>query len=100
MANFMAYLKNSGAFDDVQLDQFYQDDTHERLTYKFSLSCQFKSPTGGPSPTSGAAPDGSCRRPWVGSGDRTGRNRTPGAGRPARRSPRQGRSKRLLGRRG
>jgi Tfp pilus assembly protein PilN len=56
MANFLAYLKKSGSFDDVRLDQFYQDDEHERLTYKFQVSCQFKSPTGGISPTSGAAP--------------------------------------------
>ena len=29
MANFLAFLKNSGSFDDVQLEQFYQDD-HQR----------------------------------------------------------------------
>jgi len=58
MANFMAYLKNSGSFDDVQLEQFYQDDLLDRLTYKFTLSCQFKSPTGGTSPTAGGAPAG------------------------------------------
>ena len=68
MANFLAFLKNSGSFDDVQLEQFYQDDQHERLTYKFTLSCQFKSPTGGPSPTAGGAPEapaalGRQRRP-------------------------------------
>ena len=56
MANFLAFLKNSGSFDDVQLEQFYQDDLHERLAYKFALSCEFKSPSGGVSPTSGAAP--------------------------------------------
>lgn len=56
MANFLAFLKNSGSFDDVQLEQFYQDDVQERLTYKFSLSCQFKSPTGGASPTVGGEP--------------------------------------------
>jgi Tfp pilus assembly protein PilN len=58
MANFMALLKNSGSFDDVQLEQFFQDDQHDRLTYKFTLSCQFKSPTGGISPTAGGAPPG------------------------------------------
>lgn len=53
MANFLAFLKNSGFFGDVQLEQFYQDDVQDRLTYKFALSCQFKSPTGGASPTVG-----------------------------------------------
>jgi len=58
MANLLSYLKSSGAFDDVSLNQFYQDNTNERLTYKFTVSCRFKSPTGGPSPTSGAMPEG------------------------------------------
>ena len=62
MANFLAFLKNSGSFDDVQLEQFYQDDQHERLTYKFTLSCQFKSPTGGISPRRAARPE-APRRP-------------------------------------
>ncbi|MGO8817761.1 MAG: PilN domain-containing protein [Terriglobia bacterium] len=57
MANLLASLKNSGTFQEVQLDQFYQDDKDDRLTYKFSLSGQFKSPTGVASPTSGAAPE-------------------------------------------
>src|SRR5271157_160155 len=39
MANLLASLKNSGSFDEVQLEQFYQDDQHERLTYKFTVSC-------------------------------------------------------------
>ncbi|MDR3676686.1 MAG: PilN domain-containing protein [Acidobacteriota bacterium] len=58
MANLLAFLKNSGSFQDVQLEQFYQDDQHDRLTYKFQVSCQFKSPTGGISPTAGSAPEG------------------------------------------
>jgi Tfp pilus assembly protein PilN len=56
MANFLAFLKNSGFYDDIQLEQFYQDDMHDRLTYKFSLNTAFKSSTGGNSPTSGPAP--------------------------------------------
>ncbi len=58
MANFLGFLKNSGSFDDVQLEQFYQDDQHERLTYKFTLSCLFKSSTGGASPMAGGAAAG------------------------------------------
>jgi Tfp pilus assembly protein PilN len=58
VSNFLAFLKNSGTFQDVQLEQFYQDDVHERLTYKFTLSCLFKSSTGGVSPVSGAPTEG------------------------------------------
>jgi Tfp pilus assembly protein PilN len=55
VATFLSALKNSGSFDGVQLDEFYQDDQHDRLTYKFSVSCQFKSPTGGTLPAAGSA---------------------------------------------
>jgi Tfp pilus assembly protein PilN len=54
MANFLAFLKNSGYYDDIQLEQFYQDDLHDRLAYKFAVDCAFKPSTGGTSPTSGA----------------------------------------------
>jgi Tfp pilus assembly protein PilN len=70
MANFIGYLKSSGYYDDVQLDQFYQDDQHDRLAYKFQLTCDFRSSTGGASPTAGAAP---TLPPGVGAGP-------PGAG--------------------
>jgi Tfp pilus assembly protein PilN len=43
MAKFLASLKASGYFDDVQLRQFYQDDQETRLTYKFALDYIFKS---------------------------------------------------------
>ncbi len=75
MANFLSYMKKSGSFDDVHLDQFYQDDLHERLTYKFAVTCQFKSPSGGVSPTSGAAP-------VVASGPASGGPQAGPAGRP------------------
>jgi len=39
------------------LEQFYQDDIKERQAYRFPLTCQFKSPSGGTSPTSGRAPE-------------------------------------------
>ena len=61
MANFLAFLKNSGSFDDVQLEQFYQDDQHDRLAYKFTLSCLFKSATAGIPPRRVAHPR--ARRP-------------------------------------
>jgi Tfp pilus assembly protein PilN len=58
MATFMASLKNSGSFDDVRLEQFYEDDQHEHVTYKFSLSCQFVPPSAGNAPAAGGAPAG------------------------------------------
>jgi Tfp pilus assembly protein PilN len=58
MASFMASLKKSGSFDDVRLEQFYEDDQHEHVTYKFALSCQFVSPTAGNAPAAGGAPAG------------------------------------------
>lgn len=57
MANFLAYLKDSGAFDDVRLEQFYQDDQYNRLSYKFTMNCQFKSPSAAAA-AGGAAPPG------------------------------------------
>ena len=65
MANFLAFMKKSGAFSDVQLDQFYEDDQHERLNYKFTMSCQFISPTTGTTPAAavGAAPAGPSAGP-------------------------------------
>jgi len=56
MASLLAFLKNSGFYNDVQLEQFYQDDLHAHQAYKFSVSAQFKSPKGGVSPTAGGAP--------------------------------------------
>jgi Tfp pilus assembly protein PilN len=64
MANFLTYLKGSGYFENVQLQQFYEDDQHARVNYKFTMDCLFKSPTGAavaaPSPAAphGAAPRG------------------------------------------
>jgi len=57
MASFMADLKRSGVFDDVQLVQFYEDDLKDRLTYKFTVTCQFKGSMG-----AGAAPGGTGAR--------------------------------------
>jgi Tfp pilus assembly protein PilN len=68
MADFMADLKNSGSFDNVQLEQFFQDDLKDRLNYKFTLGCQFKSSTGGISPTSGGPPAGVTPTGGVGPG--------------------------------
>jgi Tfp pilus assembly protein PilN len=63
MANFLGYLKNSGYFQNVQLQQFYEDDQHEHVNYKFSMDVAFKSPTGAvmasaPGAPAEAAPQG------------------------------------------
>jgi hypothetical protein len=71
MAYFLTSLKHSGFFDDVQLEQFYQDDQHERLAYKFTLSCLFKSPSGGTSGT-GQGPGGPGMEPSRGPRGLTG----------------------------
>jgi len=63
MASFLAFMKNSGTFDDIQLDQFYQDDLHERQAYKFSVSCGFKTANGGTSPTAGGGAEGPVAPP-------------------------------------
>ncbi|MBZ5668572.1 MAG: PilN domain-containing protein [Acidobacteriia bacterium] len=71
LANLLAYMKRSGYFDDVQLQQFYQDDQHNRLTYKFTLDCLVKSPTATvaatPQPAAQRveAPPGPVARPTV-----------------------------------
>jgi len=57
MASFLGLLKRSGSFVNVQLDQFFQDDMQDRVTYKFTLSCDFKLATaGGPAPGAPPAP--------------------------------------------
>jgi Tfp pilus assembly protein PilN len=45
IANFIANLKGSGSFDDVQLRQYFQDDQHNRISFKFHLDCVYKLPT-------------------------------------------------------
>lgn len=45
IARFIAALKKSGSFDDVQLQQYYQDDRDNRLSFKFNLDCLYKVPT-------------------------------------------------------
>jgi Tfp pilus assembly protein PilN len=44
IANFIAALKGSGVFEDVQLRQYFQDDQYNRVGYKFIIDCNYKSP--------------------------------------------------------
>ena len=56
MANFLAFMKNSGTFEQVQLEQFYQDDIKTAWLISSQLSCEFKSSSGVASPTAGRRP--------------------------------------------
>jgi type IV pilus assembly protein PilN len=53
IANFIADLKNSGGFQDVQLRQYYQDDQFDRLSFKFNLDCAYQLPAVAPPPGAG-----------------------------------------------
>lgn len=44
MAQFIAALKHSGSFQDVQLRQYWEDDQQNRVAYKFNLDCIYRSP--------------------------------------------------------
>lgn len=43
IADFIAALKRSGEFAQVELGQYYQDDQAERLVFKFDLHCVYRS---------------------------------------------------------
>ncbi len=43
IARFIAALKESGSFDDVQLQRYYEDDVANRLNFRFDLDCVFRS---------------------------------------------------------
>jgi Tfp pilus assembly protein PilN len=58
MATFLSALQHSGAFTDVQLRQFYEDDQQSRLTYKFLLDCLYKPPAPAGATAQPAAPAG------------------------------------------
>lgn len=41
IASFMSVLKASKGVSDVQLRQYYQDDQHNRTTFKFNIDCVY-----------------------------------------------------------
>ena len=55
IGNLVASLKNSGRFDEVQLRQYFQDDQHDRLSFKFQLDCVYKLPSAAPAAAQPAA---------------------------------------------
>ncbi len=55
IASFIANLQTSGRFQDVQLRQYFQDDQHNRLGFKFNVDCVYKMPPAQP-PAAQAAP--------------------------------------------
>jgi len=42
IVNFIAVLRHSGSFADVQFHQFFQDDQEKRLSFKFNLDCVYQ----------------------------------------------------------
>jgi len=60
MATFLAALKSSAYFRDVQLRRFYQDNIRNTLSYKFTLDMQYQSPTVIPAAGQTAAPSGAA----------------------------------------
>jgi Tfp pilus assembly protein PilN len=65
VAEFISQLDNSGFFSDVQLRQFFEDDQQNRLAYKFTLDCAFKSPASAAAavqPATPGAPAAPARR--------------------------------------
>ena len=55
IATFIAALKTSKVFEDVQLRQYYQDDQRGRTSYKFTIDFLYKIP-GAPANAAGQAP--------------------------------------------
>ncbi len=55
IANFVANLKNSGSFEEVQLRQYFQDDQPNRMSFKFHLDCVYKLPSAAPAAAQPAA---------------------------------------------
>jgi len=62
VAAFMASLKSSGYFDDVELKQFYEDDKENLVSYKFNMDCLYKPPSGAGSVTPAGARTGEPTR--------------------------------------
>jgi len=42
IANFVAVLRRSGGFADVQFHQFFQDDQEKRVSFKFNVDCVYQ----------------------------------------------------------
>jgi Tfp pilus assembly protein PilN len=60
IANFIKALKDSSQFSNVELRQYYQDDQHGRMTFKFNLDCTYAPPG-----TAEPAPDKAAARPGL-----------------------------------
>jgi Tfp pilus assembly protein PilN len=48
LVNFIAVLRRSGNFADVQFHQFFQDDQQQRVSFKFNLDCVYQPPAAAP----------------------------------------------------
>ena len=54
IANFVAVLRHSGNFADVQFHQFFQDDQEKRVSFKFNVDCVYQPPVTKPTPRPGS----------------------------------------------
>ena len=66
IAKFIKELMNSPRFSDVRLRQYYQDDQHGRMSFKFNLDCAYvppeqKEPAAGEKSAMAALPPGDGR---------------------------------------
>lgn len=55
IASFIAALKQTPSFQDVQLRQYFQDNQHGRPSYKFNIDFAYKLPTAAPATPQAAA---------------------------------------------
>ena len=63
IANFISALKVSKGVSDVQLRQYYQDDQHNRTTFKFNIDCAYSVVTAAaPAPAQPATPPAAATR--------------------------------------
>lgn len=63
VANFISALQNDASFQQVQLNQFFEDDRNSEVSFKFDLVCLYTPPVETAASVPPAAPAGSSGRP-------------------------------------
>lgn len=61
IANFIAALKQTASFKEVQLRQYFQDNQYGRLSYKFNIDLAYQLPT----PQAAAGPGAPAGKPGM-----------------------------------
>ena len=63
IATLISVLKASKGISDVQLRQYYQDDQHNRMTFKFNIDCVYSvAAVAAPAPSQPAMPSAAAPR--------------------------------------